>query len=286
MNRKHRYRLTLETLEGRLVPSVASRAVTVIVNGGDLVIVGTGNDDLVQVMDARNGATPVYRVKQTFEGRTHIIADIPTSRVTGDELYFLGQNGNDYFKYTTSRPKVLTVLADGGIGNDIMWGFSNDDVLFGGEGTDYLYGWTGHDLLMGAAGNDILKGGTDDDFIIGGAGRDDLYGEYGKDILLAGDWVESGMLDTEQDRLDGGPNLDAIFVGPGDIVSPTERNTWEIKTDYQAIASFHADWRFFLKNGFYPRREIIDSLTGMPGGRTPIRTQPWWGLVEPMPERR
>ena len=79
---------------------------------------------------------------------------------------------------------VGVVHADGGGGDDLMYGDAKNNAMFGGDGDDFVSGQQGNDTLEGGAGNDSLLGGIGDDTLIGGAGNDDLYGYKGADTFV------------------------------------------------------------------------------------------------------
>jgi Ca2+-binding RTX toxin-like protein len=83
--------------------------------------------------------------------------------------------------------------ADGGLGEDVIYGSAGANRLFGNAGDDHLFGF---------GGNDTLFGGTDEDSLSGGAGNDRLFGEDGADTLIGG---------AGKDELTGGS-----FSGSGD----------------------------------------------------------------------
>ncbi len=107
--------------------------------------------------------------------------------------------------------------------NQLLSGWSRNDILTGGSGHDVIYGWHGQDLIRGGEGNDELYGldpiyaATDwgkldgDDTLSGGAGNDTLQGHAGNDHLSgdAGNDSLSGGLGT--DILSGGADAD-VFV--------------------------------------------------------------------------
>lgn len=69
--------------------------------------------------------------------------------------------------------RLFAVDADGGPGNDIVYGTHSADLLHGGSGDDTLYGNGGTDRVYGDSGDDTLSPkGTDDPLLDGGAGRD------------------------------------------------------------------------------------------------------------------
>lgn len=51
-----------------------------------------------------------------------------------------------------------TDFADGGAGNDKIYGFYGRDTLYGGEGDDFLLGAGNKDEILGGDGNDIIHG--------------------------------------------------------------------------------------------------------------------------------
>ena len=103
--------------------------------------------------------------------------------VTG-QIIFSGGGGNDHFD--ASGVDVVSVLADGGDGDDTLIGGGANDTLTGGDGDDFLFGGAGDDELDGGAGNDLLSGGEGNDTLIGGEGVDVLMGGLGADSLDGG----------------------------------------------------------------------------------------------------
>ncbi|WP_281684499.1 calcium-binding protein [Thalassobaculum salexigens] len=95
----------------------------------------------------------------------------------GNDIIFLGQNDGP----ATAHPDLGTVrqrqgveVADGGAGDDIIYGNFGADSLSGGVGDDELYGGQDNDTLVGGAGDDTLHGNRDDDSLTGGLGSDDF----------------------------------------------------------------------------------------------------------------
>jgi Ca2+-binding RTX toxin-like protein len=110
--------------------------------------------------------------------------------------------------YTYDRNDVvvnhtgLGMTADGGTGDNKLYGGPRADTLTGDSGVDYLYGNGGNDTLDGYEGNDRLWGGDGDDFLEGGYGNDALAGGNGHDSLLGQDG---------NDREYGGPGVDKFY---------------------------------------------------------------------------
>lgn len=159
---------------------------------GNLVIRGTDKSDRVTIRDVKAEGKTQFEVKVEIVDSTsgqalrqELFRVQPTAfkgnAVTAkSRLFFLGGDGNDTFKIEGKAAKQFSVLADGGAGNDEIWGGWNADLLKGGDGNDQLFGEAGHDILLGEEGNDILAGGTGNDLILGGFGFDAIHGDWGK----------------------------------------------------------------------------------------------------------
>ncbi|HEV2748124.1 MAG TPA: hypothetical protein VGW34_12605 [Allosphingosinicella sp.] len=98
------------------------------------------------------------------------------------------------------------VYANGGRGNDWIFGGSGDDMLVGGAGDDRLYGGDGRDTLIGGAGDDRLRGGDGRDTLIGGTGNDRIRGGDDADTVVHN--VSTGGAD----RVNLGSGLDRVLV--------------------------------------------------------------------------
>lgn len=122
---------------------------------------------------------------------------------------------------------LTTVIenAEGGSGNDTMFGNSAGNRLVGGAGNDLMRGGSGNDVLAGGGGNDRLFGGSENDFLYGGdgddrlvdgAGDNRLYGGAGADVLSGGDGNDHLVGQTGEDRLHGGDGADVLGGGGGE----------------------------------------------------------------------
>lgn len=111
-----------------------------------------------------------------------------------------------------SRVAFLGIGLHGGADRAFGSTFHNTSV-FGGSGSDVISvrgahaeGGSGNDRIFGSAGEDILSGGPGDDVLMGRGDDDSLYGEAGNDRI---DVRNRGRaLGT----LDCGPGLDALIV--------------------------------------------------------------------------
>jgi serralysin len=62
--------------------------------------------------------------------------------------------------------------AQGGYGNDLLFGNDVNNILSGLSGNDTMSGGKGRDTLLASSGNDRLNGGLGSDSLTGGDGRD------------------------------------------------------------------------------------------------------------------
>jgi len=81
-----------------------------------------------------------------------------TARIVGVEE-ILGMGGNDVIDLTSQDFSLagLSILIDGGTGNDVLWGSDADERILGGTGNDTLFGGIGSDTLEGGSGADTFE---------------------------------------------------------------------------------------------------------------------------------
>jgi len=196
---------------------------------GVVAIVGTNNNDTAKITIDTKGtnstADDLVAVKYTSgawsEYETYSLAKVK-------KIDFQGNAGSDTFDNVTAIPSH----ADGGPGNDYLYGGRSADNFYGGAGNDTLQGHEGNDTLDGGGGNDVLygdagndtlygnkfdyvtylesdvlHGGTGNDNLYGGEGATVMYGEAGDDNLYGG-WGN--------DKLYGGDGFDYLSGGVGD----------------------------------------------------------------------
>jgi hypothetical protein len=123
--------------------------------------------------------------------------------------------GDDTFVAAPQDDVQPRIIADGGTGNDTIFGSTNPDDINGGPGDDRLYGLDDADDLDGGEGADLVFGGAGDDSVVGGAGIDQLYGDdlratsaWGNDVLIA--------VDGGPDRIGCGEGTDTAVVDADD----------------------------------------------------------------------
>lgn len=173
-----RSRPALEPLEDRL-------ALTVSINNGDLILVGTNARDVVEVRQHNWGGLTFIEVVENGRSTT-----LDARAFWGGDIGFWGYGGDDYIN---SYARTLNLWAWGGDGNDVLIGDAGNDHLFGEAGSDGLHGFGGNDDLRGGWGQDYLFGGTGRDWMDGGAGDgfiDYLYGDGDGDGYCISNWME------------------------------------------------------------------------------------------------
>lgn len=130
-----------------------------------------------------------------------------------------GRAGNDLIRLDL-LPNYVVVRANGGDGDDTIYGSAGDNTLAGGAGNDLLFGQHGNDRLLGGNGQDILGGGKGDDTLEGNAGHDTLTGGTGRDLILGGfgnDLIDS--FDEEIDTVNGNDGVDVLLASdPFDVI--------------------------------------------------------------------
>jgi Ca2+-binding RTX toxin-like protein len=137
--------------------------------------------------------------------------------------------GNDFFNadpYADVQPRIV---ADGGDGNDKIYGSVNSDDIAGGAGDDEIFGREDVDNVDGGEGNDRVIGGPGADAVSGGGGADFIYGDevgefpnWGNDVIVSALDFTPDFTSSISDIVDcgGGPS-DSVVV---DSVDRTEAN--------------------------------------------------------------
>lgn len=148
--------------------SAAARANVSLTRTGTLYVNGVVGDDVIGV--TLKGS----RVRVATNG--FAAGDFVGSRIK--RIRIGGGLGDDVVKISAG---IRGIFADGGAGDDSLFGGDNADTLLGGDGHDQLVGYGGRDVLDGANGRDTLHGGADNDTLFGGSSVDSLNGGPGKD---------------------------------------------------------------------------------------------------------
>ncbi len=181
--------------------------IVAIGDGDDLVQAGTGNDQIiagagggVDVIDGGPGSDTVSYPSATnaltidLRTQDRSALSVGGGATVGATLAkYQGYSAGLHVGLATGVDIDTDILisienAEGGAGNDTIFGNDDTNRLRGMEGFDNIDGGGGNDHIEGNEGNDDLDGGSGDDRLAGGAGNDVVIGGTGNDTLvLAGD---------------------------------------------------------------------------------------------------
>ena len=137
-------------------------------DGTDTAQVNGGNGDEVFTATA-NGT----RVRFDRISPAPFSIDIGTS----EALVVNMNGGNDSFSATGNLAALISLIVDGGAGNDTILGGNGIDTLLGGDGNDFIDGNQGNDIALLGAGDDSFQWDPGD-------GSDTVDGQAGNDTLL------------------------------------------------------------------------------------------------------
>ncbi|KKD60968.1 hypothetical protein RN22_08295, partial [Grimontia sp. AD028] len=137
--------------------------------GNDHVEAGSGNDIIYLGDSGNNDAKDLAHVESWVRGSDE---DAFTQQLDPDPETFLG-NVEDGTIRAPSQP--WADIAQGGKGNDTIFGESGHDIISGGSGQD---------KIDGGADDDYIRAGSSDDIVIGGSGNDLMRGDDGSDEFV------------------------------------------------------------------------------------------------------
>ena len=194
------------------VVRVAIQGATPVVTpvGGELVVIGTPNPDMIIITPVSAGVVQV----RTDAGSAYY--------PVGNRLVINAGEGNDYVIVTNVNAPMQVDAAGG---DDYISTGMGDDVIIGGDGNDQINGSGGNNVIWGdnvgeedlaAGGNDTLSSLGGNDVMYGGGGNDQIFPGAGDDYVNAGqgdDTVSAGM---GNDRVFAGLGNDAIYGDEGD----------------------------------------------------------------------
>lgn len=209
----------------------------------ELVITGTSGDDFIYIdIDEERG---MLLIDDNGHQTEYELATISNIRV-------FGYAGNDYI-YADQQLNI-SLLIDGGDGDDRLYGGAGTDHLLGGAGNDTLVGADGGDRLEGGDGNDFLSGNNGDDSIFGDAGNDTVHGGWGSDFVDGGDDIDALRGEYDADAFAAGSLSEELLdLSDEDTLLVDESDTMDDEDDSKGPAgSFkgfdsHADWLEALK---------------------------------------
>ncbi|MFO0796475.1 MAG: Ig-like domain-containing protein [Gemmataceae bacterium] len=191
---------------GTVYRTAAMAVAAAEVQGGVLVLGGTGGDDSVSVAP---GAAP-GSLAVTVNG---VVTTYPAPAGGFARVAVFAQDGND--AVTVAGALALPAWLDGGGGSDTLAGGGGADTLVGGTGDDWLRAVAGDDVLLGGDGNDTLRAGAGNDRVFGDAGNDSIVGGSGTDSLFGGAGDDTIVGGSGSDTLDGGAGNDSLVGGGG-----------------------------------------------------------------------
>ena len=182
------------------------RVVTIVQDGVNLIIVGTGSCDSITV-DATN------QNSITVNGGARFSVGV------GGRVIVYGMAGSDNISLIGN----INLEAHGGDGNDTITGGAGNDVIFGDLGNDTLTGSAGNDVLVGGSGSDRLVGSAGHDLLISGeligdhnGGAYDYAALRAIDDSWAANWsVDADLESTSGDVLDESGSADQLTGSSG-----------------------------------------------------------------------
>ncbi len=129
----------------------------------------------------------------------------PLNPIEAKNYLTLGTLGDDII--TVNDDKAHSI--NGFMGDDIIYGGSQNDILNGEIGNDVIFGGQGNDKLYGGLGSDVLNGGQGDDYLDGsygndtyvfklGDGQDIIKDISGSDTLDLSDFLFDDLIVTKQ----------------------------------------------------------------------------------------
>lgn len=143
----------------------------------DLFEGGAGTD--TAEINGGNGAESFTVAANGTRVRIDRIDPAPFSIDAGTiEVVVVNMNGgDDAFAATGNLAALVSLVVDGGTGNDSIRGGNGADLLIGGDGDDLVDGNQGNDTALLGAGNDVFQWDPGD-------GSDVVEGQDGTDTLL------------------------------------------------------------------------------------------------------
>lgn len=212
---------------GRFVYWPASGALQISGGGGDDFLYGGTGPDLIEGDEGDD-------ILKGAEGNDRLEGGAGNDNLDGgpgDDI-LSGGEGGDRLISGEGRDTLM-----GGAGNDEINGYIVDSDTYnywnhggpvdadGGEGDDFIYGSSGNDDLKGSAGDDIIYGGLGNDRLDGGPGADAFFGGAGDDAYVV-DHLSDQVTDSQ------GRNTGLITI---DFYKPSPGVSWTLKEGVKPI---------------------------------------------------
>jgi Ca2+-binding RTX toxin-like protein len=153
-----------------------------ILNGGpgEDMFVETGMQQGADIMNGGQGFDTVDYSDRPNKLEVTLCIPMVLSCTTG-----ICNCAGDDGEYNERDALVFVENVYGGLGDDVLIGSSDDNVLIGNEGNDVLTGLGGDDTMYAGDGNDTMTGGAGDDLLSGDSGADTMDGGDGQgDICI------------------------------------------------------------------------------------------------------
>ena len=112
-----------------------------------VIVAGTNGDDVALVFGDATGTSVLGLAAQV---------NITGAEAANDRLVVNALAGDDVVEASGLAAGAIQLVADGGMGNDVLIGGDGNDVLSGGDGDDVLIGGPGIDVLDGGAGDNVV----------------------------------------------------------------------------------------------------------------------------------
>ena len=174
--------------------------------GNDLVIAGNGGGNDIIDLGAGNDTVsyPSAGNSVLIDLRAEDRSSQPAGTTTIGDLLSGNYDPTTPVGYAEGADIETDVLisienAEGGSGDDTIFGNDADNALRGMDGADELNGLDGDDELLGGAGNDDIRGGDGHDLLDGGAGNDTIDGGGGSNRLRLSGNLDNYTFETNPD---------------------------------------------------------------------------------------
>jgi hypothetical protein len=220
------FRPQLESLDDRALPSNSSVSASVV--GTSLVINGSNNADVVNIVD--NGSGLAGNVFGRING-------IALNRLTGgllhrtaiDHINFFGNNGNDTFNYALPNGLLATqnIYADLGSGNDTYNAIVDLGIDVGARLNQTVTGYGGNDTIntqfngfLGGVLNSSIDGGNGNNRINYTAGLDTTstggvlntyYASHGNNDVVQINLFDPSLTSAENFQLNANNNNVTVY---------------------------------------------------------------------------
>jgi Ca2+-binding RTX toxin-like protein len=161
----------------------------------------TSDDDVVLVTGDASGTSVLGLAAQV---------NITGAESALDKVVISLGAGDDVLEASGLAANGIGLVADGGIGNDVIVGGAGNDTLLGGDGDD---------VIIGGGGIDVIDGGAGDDVIIQGGGSLTVMNfDEGDQIFLGGSKTAVDLASAMANAKESDGNV-VLDFGGGDTIT-------------------------------------------------------------------